>query len=70
VTAPYDIFRLESNDSVLWLDKAKSLEDAKSRVQELSAGSPGPYIVLNQLTGDKLVIKSDNANGTHTVDQG
>ena len=56
---PFDIFQAETEGSVRWFEAAENLEGAKARVQELALRSPGEYIILNQKTGDKLVINSD-----------
>jgi hypothetical protein len=57
MTAPFDIFQAETSGDVLWLESAVTLEEAHARVQELAAHSPGEYLLLNQKTGDKIVIK-------------
>ena len=51
-----DIFRVES-DGVRWLQSAATLECARVRVEELAMDWPGEYIVLDQTTGNKHVIK-------------
>ena len=56
---PFDIFQTETGGCVRWLEAAKTLEDAKARVQELALRSPGGYVVVDQKTGNKLVINSD-----------
>jgi len=56
MTHTLDIFRLETC-GVLWLESAATLEHAKTRVRELAARAPGEYLVLDQKTGDKRVIK-------------
>jgi hypothetical protein len=53
-----DIFRLD-NCGVLWLESAATLGCAKARVQELAECSPGEYLILDQATGNKHVIKSE-----------
>jgi hypothetical protein len=58
-----DIFRVET-DGVRWIESAATLEDAKVRVQELAVRSPTEYLVLDQKTGNKLVIKPDGVDGT------
>jgi hypothetical protein len=60
--APFDIFRTEKNGAQLWLESARSLEDAKARIRELAAHSPGEYMILSQVTGNKLVFKTDDMN--------
>lgn len=67
MTPPIDIFRLESSDSILWLASAATLDDAKAIIQKISAQPSAQYIVLNQNTGNKLVItrhQLEDANGT------
>jgi hypothetical protein len=57
----FDIFRVEMG-GVLWLESAADLEQAKTRVQTISAGAPGEYLVLNQRTGSKIFITGEAAN--------
>jgi hypothetical protein len=60
MTIPFDIFQAETNGCVLWLESAATIEQAKARVQELAVYAPGEYLLFNQRTGDKLVVKTDN----------
>jgi hypothetical protein len=53
---PFDIFRTDP-EGVLWIRSAATLESAKECVQQLAMRSPGEYLLLNQVTGDKLTIK-------------
>jgi hypothetical protein len=53
---PFDIFRTDP-EGVLWIESAATLESAKECVQQLAMRSPGEYLLLNQVTGDKLTIK-------------
>lgn len=57
MTATFDIFQMEPEGTVRWLEAAKSLEEAKSRVQELAAHTYGGYVILDQKTGNKLLIE-------------
>jgi hypothetical protein len=52
----FDIFRLD-RAGVRWLESAESLDYAKTRIHELAVSSPGEYLLLDQKTGTKLVIK-------------
>jgi hypothetical protein len=61
--APFDIFLTEAGGSLRWLEAAETLEDAKARVQELALCSPGEYVLLDQRTGNKIVIESDAVGG-------
>jgi hypothetical protein len=59
---PYDIFQNEPDGSVLWRGSAATLDEAKSRIEELTASVPGQYIILSRLNGSKVVVgNSDNA---------
>jgi hypothetical protein len=60
MTAPFDIFRAESNGSVFWIGSAASVAEAKARIREQSTSSAGEFLLLNQETGSKLVIKPDD----------
>lgn len=61
MTLIVDVFRFEASGP-RWLEAAATLDGAKARVQELAAHSPGKYLLLDQKTGTKLVIKVDGAN--------
>jgi hypothetical protein len=61
VTHSLDIFRVETS-GVLWVESAATMEDAKVRVQELAVRSHAEYILLDQKTGNKLVIKPDGGD--------
>jgi hypothetical protein len=58
---PFDIFQTEPGGSLRWLEAAETLEDAKTRAQELALRAPGEYVILDLKTGNKIVIKSDAA---------
>jgi hypothetical protein len=61
-----DIFQVESGGSVRWLKTANNTEEAMAGVQDLGLHSPGEYIILDQQTGDKLVITADEGAGAPT----
>lgn len=61
VHTPIDIFRVESK-GVLWLESSTSVDEARARIQLLGAQNPGEYVLLNQSTGNKLMIKADGVN--------
>jgi len=61
-----DIFQVESGGSVRWLKTADDIEEAMARVQDLGLHSPGEYIVLDQQTGNKLVITAGEGAGAPT----
>jgi hypothetical protein len=68
MTAFFDIFQAETTGDVLWLGTAVSLDDAKARAREFALSSPGEYLVLNQKTGDKIVIDLNKAQESQAAD--
>jgi len=56
VSDPIDIFQVVP-DGVRWLESAESVESARSRVVQLAKSSSDEYIVLDQKSGKKYVIK-------------
>jgi hypothetical protein len=56
MTLPIDIFRIDG-DGPRWIQAAASLEEARAHVNKLAGASPGDYLVMNQITGSKVVIK-------------
>jgi hypothetical protein len=49
----YDIFRIEKN-GLTWIEPARTLDDAKARIQEHNAKEPGDYYISNPSTGDRI----------------
>jgi hypothetical protein len=48
----YDIFRRDAaGGDPVWVEAARDLETAKSRIIELSASAPGTYAVFSQRSG-------------------
>jgi hypothetical protein len=50
-----DIFRIESS-GVLWCGAVTTVETAEERIQKLADSSPGSYLILNQTTGQRIVV--------------
>ena len=59
MTAPFDIFENEKTGTVLWVGSAATIEEARARIDQIAARSAADYLVLNQKTGNKVVIKFD-----------
>jgi len=66
MTPMLDVFRLETS-GVRWLESAATLECAKARIQEFAVRSPGEYLVVDQRTGNKHVIRLDGVEGRSSV---
>jgi hypothetical protein len=57
----FDIFRVETT-GVLWLEAVASLDEAETRVKQLSKGNPTEFLILDQRTGSRHLIKFDGVN--------
>jgi hypothetical protein len=58
---PYlDIFRVESS-GVLWCGAVTTVETAQERIQKLACSSPGSCLILNQTTGQRIVVTPGSA---------
>jgi hypothetical protein len=68
MTSPIDIFQIEDSGSVIWVHSVATLDAARARVRELSARSPGDYLLLNQTTGEKFVLHANGTNGFAKAD--
>ena len=53
---PFDIFRLDEDGSLQWLQTADNLQAAKLRIEVLALSNPGQYVIFSQKTGHKTVI--------------
>jgi hypothetical protein len=62
MSKPFDIFRLH-RAGVRWLESAESLDHRKSSIHELAVGSPGEFLLLDHKTGNREVIKPNQAHG-------
>jgi hypothetical protein len=54
---PFDIFKREPNEEVLWVKSAETFKAARVAVQELMAASPREYIIFSHRTNNRLVVK-------------
>lgn len=59
MTLRFDIFRMETGGEVMWREAVETLDQAQLRVRELAESGPGEYLVMNQSTGEKIVIKPE-----------
>jgi hypothetical protein len=67
---PFDIFKVDSTDAVVWIEAASALEAAKVRVQQLMAVSPYEYLIFSQQTGSRIAIKPVNGDTDALVHSG
>jgi hypothetical protein len=66
MTLAIDIFRIDG-DGPRWIQAAASLEEARAHINKLAGASPGDYLVMNQITGSKVVIKVNSETDASTV---
>jgi hypothetical protein len=52
----FDVFKLESSGQVLWKGFEESFRAAKATTQKLMVASPGDYLIVDQCTGQKVVV--------------
>ena len=55
---PFDIFRLDNDGTLRWLQTADSLQAATLRIEVLALSDPGEYVIFSQKTGNKTVINA------------
>jgi len=60
MTLPVDILQLESN-GVRWVEAVPSLERAHTRVQELIASTKCDFVIFDQRTANRFLVKFDAA---------
>lgn len=54
---PFNIFKVQADGSLRWIESAADMERGKALVKGLAAASPGEYVITN-LKGEKIFIKS------------
>ena len=61
---PLDIFKTNSDGSVLWRGAAEDFVAAKRHIEKLALSSPGEYLILDQKTGQRqrmrVMLKDDS----------
>ena len=56
---PLDILFIKTDGTYLWKAAVESLDAAKSKIEQLATTVPGDYVIFNQNTGNKIVVKRD-----------
>ena len=56
MTPSLDIFRIDPGGRVLWCGAVKSFVAAKARIQMLAVSSPGEYLILDEETGNRILV--------------
>jgi hypothetical protein len=60
---PLDIFRMESNGSLIWCRVCNDLDAVKELIRTLAESHPGYYVVFSQKTGHMFFVGPDAAAG-------
>jgi hypothetical protein len=55
--APFDIFRCESEDTMMWVSSANDFETAKAKIRELMKETPSDYLIFSLTTRNKIRFK-------------
>jgi len=50
----YDIFKRDGFGSRAWVEGARDIEAANHRIMELSANSPGKYLIVSRASGQMV----------------
>jgi hypothetical protein len=58
---PLDIFKTDSDGSVLWRGAAETWVAAKECIKKLALSAPGEYLILDQHTGRRVVVTRDGS---------
>jgi hypothetical protein len=53
---PLDIFKTDSDGSVLWRGAVETFVAAKARIHTLALSSPGEYLIFDQYTGQRILV--------------
>jgi hypothetical protein len=54
INLAYDIFKRDAFGARAWVEATSDLDGAKRRILELSADSPGKYVVVNRASGQMV----------------
>jgi hypothetical protein len=66
--APFDIFQSESGGAVIWRGTADTLNEAKAIIGKLAGNSPGEYIILSRVSGNKTTFWAGEAEFESPLD--
>ena len=59
---PFDIFKCDISNEMLWIEAVSDLEIAKARVAELMQAKPCEYLIFSQKTGQEISIEPTDGN--------
>lgn len=56
-----DIFRVEPDGHLVWCSAADDLDAARRRVRILMASQPADYVIYNQQSAAKIIVRAGDA---------
>ena len=52
----FDVFQIDDHGRVVWRGFVESLLAARATIQQLMQADPGDYLILDQSSGQRLVV--------------
>jgi|HubBroStandDraft_3_1064219.scaffolds.fasta_scaffold501369_1 hypothetical protein len=52
----FDVFQIDDDGRVVWKGFVESVLAAKATIQKLMQACPSDYLILNQFSGERLVV--------------
>jgi hypothetical protein len=65
---PLDIFKTDSDGSVLWRGAAEDFASAKECIEKLALSAPGEYLIFSQRTGQSQRMKAVSSDDLKYVE--
>jgi hypothetical protein len=56
---PNDIFEVDTQEAVTWLGAVATLDEAHAAIRRRAPNASGEYIVVEQGSGRKLIVRRD-----------
>jgi hypothetical protein len=60
VAPRFDLFRMQDGDPI-WVSAIEQREDAQWRIKELMSESQGEFVLLDRVTGQKIVVTPESS---------
>jgi hypothetical protein len=71
VSLYFNIFKRDASGAPVWVEAVHDLDTAKGRIIELSAESPGQYVIFSQrsgrMVGSGTIVASPAARSAHNA---
>ena len=70
VNKPFDIFRLEPDGAMIWVEAVADFETGKARIESLSTQKEGEYYVFDLRTGSRTAVGVERPQAASSQGQG